>query len=93
MAVPSHTPHRPGRQASQVAERLRAEFREMPCMRLNVEQVCRLCGVDPAVCQAVLDTLVAENVLRLTADGCYVRADDHVRAGRRIARRVRPRVR
>jgi len=39
-------------------ERLRAEFLEMPGLRLNVKQVQRLCGVDAELCQDVLDALV-----------------------------------
>ena len=34
----------------QILDRLRGEFREMPGMRLTVEQVQRLCGIEPALC-------------------------------------------
>jgi hypothetical protein len=57
----------------QVLERIRAEYLEMPGMRLRVAQVQRLCGVDAAVCAAVMDALVAMNFLRLNPDGTYVR--------------------
>src|SRR5207248_721947 len=39
-----------------ILERVRAEFIEMPGLRLKLEQVQRLCGVDRAVCQHVLDS-------------------------------------
>jgi hypothetical protein len=56
-----------------VASRLRGEFLEMSCMRLNLYQVRRLCGVPVDVCKTALDRLVAERFLTLTSDGCYVR--------------------
>jgi hypothetical protein len=57
-------------------ERVRAEFLEMPGLRLTVVQVERLCGVDEAICQAVLDALVDVKFLRLNADGTYARLSD-----------------
>ena len=54
-------------------ERLRAEFAEMPGLRLTAGQVQRLCGVDAALCQDVLDALVDVKFLRANADGTYVR--------------------
>src|SRR5689334_19101352 len=54
-------------------QRLRAEFLEMPDLRLKSEQVQRLCGVERVMCQVLLDRLVDEGFLRLTADGSYVR--------------------
>src|SRR5579864_6106232 len=38
--------------------RLRAEYSEMPGLRLKPEQVQRLCGIDPRVSQSVLDALI-----------------------------------
>ncbi len=57
-------------------ERLRAEFLEMPGLRLTVRQVQRLCGIDGVMCQSVLDTLVAGRFLRVNADGTYCRVTD-----------------
>ena len=54
-------------------ERLRAEFLEMPCLRVTAKQAARLCGVDGSVCQDVLDALVERRFLRANADGTYVR--------------------
>jgi hypothetical protein len=56
-----------------IVERLRAEFLEMPGLRLTAQQVHRLCGVEPAVCRAALDTLVREKFLCAKADGTYAR--------------------
>ena len=59
-------------------ERLRAEFLEMPGLRLNVNQVQRLCGVDETMCQDVLDALVDVKFLRRNHDGTYARlAEGH----------------
>jgi hypothetical protein len=54
-------------------ERLRAEFLEMPGLRLTAQQVHRLCGVDHDACRAVLDVLVKEKFLCVKPDGTYAR--------------------
>jgi hypothetical protein len=59
-----------------VLTRLRAEYLEMPGLRLKREQVQRLCGVERAVCQQVLDTLVETKFLCVKADGTYARLTD-----------------
>ena len=56
-----------------VLNRLHAEFLEMPGLRLTIEQVQRLCGVERVICQMVLDTLVEEELLCMSADGHYKR--------------------
>jgi hypothetical protein len=56
--------------------RLRAEYLDMPGLRLKPEQVQRLCGLERIVCQSVLDALVVGNFLRVTIDGEYVRLFD-----------------
>jgi len=56
-------------------ERLRAEFIEMPGLRLTAKQVQRLCGVEEVLCQAALDALVDTRFLWLK-DGTYGRASD-----------------
>jgi DNA-binding GntR family transcriptional regulator len=60
----------------QILERIRAEYLEMPGMRLKVEQVQRLFGVDPLVCRTVLDSLVECKFLYANPDGTYVRFTD-----------------
>ena len=57
-------------------QRLRAEFREMPGLRFTAPQVQRLCGVGARECQAALDALVREGVLRVHADGRYAGVSD-----------------
>jgi hypothetical protein len=54
-------------------ERIRAEFLEMPGMKLRVEQVQRLCGIDASMCKAVMDALVKAQFLSLKSDGTYLR--------------------
>jgi len=57
-------------------QRLRGEFLEMPGLRLTVQQAERLCGVDPAVCKAILDALVEAKFLSVKRDGSYGRVAD-----------------
>ena len=53
---------------------IRAEYLEMPGLTLKPEQVQRLCGVDRAACQLVLDALVGSGFLTARQDGAYTRA-------------------
>lgn len=59
--------------APQVIQRIRAEYLEMPGLTLRPEQVQRLCGVDSALCQSVLEALVESGFLSQRADGAYAR--------------------
>ncbi|HEX5109793.1 MAG TPA: hypothetical protein VFV95_15180 [Vicinamibacterales bacterium] len=68
-----------------VVDRIRAEFQEMPGMRLTGEQVARLCGVDRSRCAEALERLVAIRYLELAEDGSYSRPSD-VRMSRGFAR-------
>jgi hypothetical protein len=61
------------RMVQDVLARLRAEFLEMPGLRLKSEQVQRLCGVERAMCKVMLDALVNEGFLRIGSDGRYAR--------------------
>lgn len=45
--------------------RIRAEFREMPGLRLTLAQTQRLCGGDRRTCEEVLAALVDERFLQL----------------------------
>jgi hypothetical protein len=57
--------------------RIRAEYVEMPGMRLTAAQVERLSGVDATTCRVVLDDLVRAKFLHAGSDGTYARrADD-----------------
>jgi hypothetical protein len=53
--------------------RLRAEYLEMPGLRLTLDQAQRLCGVERAVCQMALDALVDERFLYVKPGGRYAR--------------------
>lgn len=59
--------------APQLIQRIRAEYLEMPGLTLRPEQVQRLCGVDSALCQRVLEALVESGFLSQRADGAYAR--------------------
>ena len=59
-----------------VIQRVRAEYVEMPGMRLKTEQVQRLCGIEQNMCQRVLDTLVDARFLCVKPDGHYARVTE-----------------
>jgi len=48
----------------------------MPGLRLKVEQVQRLCGIELRMCKVVLDALVEANFLCMKSDGAYARLTD-----------------
>jgi hypothetical protein len=56
-----------------LAQRIRAEFLEMPGMYLTGPHIQRLCGVERSPCQASLDALVETKFLRVLPDGTYAR--------------------
>ena len=56
-----------------VVRRLRAEFLEMPGLRLSAAQVQRLCGIERTRCQTMLDALVTTKFLCVKVDGTYAR--------------------
>lgn len=62
--------------AKAAAERVRSEYLEMPGMRLTRRQVQRLCGIDPALCDAILDSMVESRFLCVKPDGTYARVSD-----------------
>ena len=57
-----------------VIERVRAEYLEMPGLRLKAEQVQRLCGIERSVCQTALDALVNTKFLYVNPNGHYARS-------------------
>lgn len=59
-----------------VIVRLRAEYLEMPGLRLKPGQVQRLCGIDQTLCRMALELLVGAQFLRVSADGHYTRVTD-----------------
>lgn len=64
------------RSFQQAFERIRADYIEMPGMRLTPGQVRRLSGVDTAVCGLVLEELVRTKFLQTGPDGRYARVTD-----------------
>ena len=68
-----------------VLQRIQGEYIEMPGLRLTVVQAQRLWGLDRAVCDAVLWTLVDTGFLSRNADGTYARSSD-ARAARHKTR-------
>jgi len=56
--------------------RLRAEYLEMPGLRLTLEQAQRLCGVERTLCKKLLDALVDAKFLCVKSDGAYARASE-----------------
>jgi hypothetical protein len=59
--------------APQIIQRIRAEYLEMPGLSLSAVQVQRLCGVDSALCESVLEALVESGFLARRFDGAYGR--------------------
>lgn len=60
-------------QHDSLVARIRAEYLEMPGLSLKAVQIQRLCGIERAICDIVLETLVDQRFLRLAADGKYAR--------------------
>jgi len=58
----------------ELAERIRAEFDEMPGMVLTLRQASRFFGVDQEMMRSVTEQLVASSYLRLTRGGEIARA-------------------
>jgi hypothetical protein len=52
--------------------RIRAEYLEMPGLRLTKPQVRKLWSLDPMACDALLTVLVDAHVLAQTDRGAYV---------------------
>ena len=58
-----------------VLRRVRAEFVEMPGLRLTPAQAIRLWGVERDLCHAVINALIDSAFLRWTPAGALVRAE------------------
>jgi len=54
--------------------RARGEYREMPGMRLTIDQAARLLNVDRQTCARILDALVASHYLDIDSSGRYRKA-------------------
>jgi hypothetical protein len=55
--------------------RIRAEYREMPGLRLTPSQAQRLWGVAQEMCDTLMTDLVSVGFLLRTRDGAFVRRD------------------
>jgi hypothetical protein len=60
----------------EMLRRIRAEYLEMPGLRLTLEQAPRLFGVERKPCKMVLDALVDEQFLCVKSNGAYARITD-----------------
>jgi hypothetical protein len=59
-----------------VLRRVRAEFFEMPGLRLTPAQATRLWGLDREACQKVIEALIDSAFLRWTTGGALVRLEE-----------------
>ena len=57
---------------TETVRRVRAEFLEMPGLKLTVSQAQRLWGVDRPTCEAVIEQLTEARFLSRTRDGAVV---------------------
>ena len=57
-----------------VLRRVRSEFREMPAMRLTLDQAMRLWDLDRPTCCSVLESLVASHFLQQDRNGRFASA-------------------
>jgi hypothetical protein len=60
-----------GGRVTQLVERVRGMFVEVPGTRLSVLQAARLSGVDPSICRHILETLTDSQVLKAGHDGTF----------------------
>jgi hypothetical protein len=78
-----------------ILNRVRAEFLEMPGLRLTSAQVQRLCRIEATVCQMAIDALVKVKFLDAKPDGHYARLTDGTDVPRarpaKVERRTRQR--
>jgi DNA-binding IclR family transcriptional regulator len=72
-----------------ILQRIRAEYHEMPGLRLTREQAQRLFGLPEPTCTRLLDTLVADEQLTCRPDGTYVRRLEGLRVARATLRDTR----
>ena len=66
---------------AQLLHRIKAEYMEMPGLRLTAAQAGRLWGLDSAACRDLLERLIAERFLQQRPDGTFARLTDGIPAG------------
>ena len=59
----------------EVLRRVQGEFLEMPGLRLTEAQAQRLWGLEPALCSALLSTLIDTRFLFRTREGAFMRIE------------------
>lgn len=59
----------------EAVRRVKAEYLEMPGLKLTSSQAARLWGLDLRVCDMVLTALVADRFLTCTRNAAFVRQD------------------
>ena len=73
---PAESPSRPmilpPAPSAQLLTRIRAEYTEMPGLRLTLLQARRLWGLDVLTCAAALASLESAGFLAKTRDGAYI---------------------
>jgi DNA-binding MarR family transcriptional regulator len=57
-------------------DRVRAEYLEMPGLTLTQSQMRRLWRLDPSLCDAVVDALIAAGFLRRRPNDTYARVSN-----------------
>lgn len=62
-------------QLERLIGRVRAEYLEMPGLRLSIAQAQRLWSLDVKTCASVLEALLADRFLTCTSKGSYRRFD------------------
>jgi hypothetical protein len=60
----------------QLLQRVRAEFAELPCLRLTRPQAQRLFGLRSDVCDRIMSALVSEGTILRDVDDRYRMPDD-----------------
>jgi hypothetical protein len=58
-----------------LVQRVTAEFREMPCLRVTAEQAERLFGLRSDISGRIISELMEQGLLRLDEDGRYAASD------------------
>jgi hypothetical protein len=61
--------------AERAVRRLKAEFNEMPGLKLTEVQASKLSGLDVRSCSVILERLVEMRFLSRTRDGGFILAD------------------
>jgi hypothetical protein len=62
--------------SAQLLRRIKAEYIEMPGLRLTAAQARRLWGLDGQACLDLLERLITERFLQRRPDGTYARLAD-----------------